>query len=237
MVDFILDDDRVWIARLSCGHRQHVRHNPPLQERAWVLDETTRRERLGTCLLCPSCDRAELPEGLRFVRKSPMWDRDTAPTATRSFHHLADGTWGVLTVEVGQVRFVTHGEVVMNQLVDQSCLQAIPPGLDHLVKFVGPVRFSIDYLSVERGCSASLLDELTNVTSDEGGESACYGNLVCADCGAILDSDSHVTPSQSSARPIVRPTRAPLIEELRTSQTSSRSRIWRRSICRCCAFV
>lgn len=29
-----LDD---WVADLECGHTQHVRHNPPWQERLWVI--------------------------------------------------------------------------------------------------------------------------------------------------------------------------------------------------------
>ena len=57
-----------WVAELACGHDQHVRHRPPFQLRAWVLDPDGRLGRLGTPLDCPLCDRCELPEGLRRVR-------------------------------------------------------------------------------------------------------------------------------------------------------------------------
>src|SRR5690606_18762881 len=44
---FEQDDDGEWVALLACGHRQHVRHRPPWQERAWVTTERGRREHLG----------------------------------------------------------------------------------------------------------------------------------------------------------------------------------------------
>lgn len=191
MVDFVLDDEGDWIARLSCGHSQHVRHRPPFQEKEWVLCEDTRRARLGTYLPCPLCDRAELPDGLHLLRKSPVWDNETAPSAMGNSHHLAEGTWGVITVEDGEMRFLTDGEVVMNKVVDESSSQAIPPGLDHRVEFEDPVRFSIDYLCVDGGRSSNPLDEITIIATDEGGESACYAHLVCTVCGAVLESDPH----------------------------------------------
>jgi hypothetical protein len=52
---FHQDAERQWVAELECGHQQHVRHNPPWEVRPWVLEETTRRERIGAeldCILC-----------------------------------------------------------------------------------------------------------------------------------------------------------------------------------------
>src|SRR5688572_14326000 len=36
---FDRDDEHHWRAILACGHRQHVRHDPPLTTRDWVLTE------------------------------------------------------------------------------------------------------------------------------------------------------------------------------------------------------
>ena len=44
------------MARLECGHDQHVRHDPPLVYRDWVLDEQTRQARIGMVLNCVLCD-------------------------------------------------------------------------------------------------------------------------------------------------------------------------------------
>ena len=45
-----------WVADLECGHRQHVRHDPPWRTRPWVLTPEGRRERMGAELECPHCD-------------------------------------------------------------------------------------------------------------------------------------------------------------------------------------
>ena len=59
---FHRDDEGDWVAELSCGHNQHVRHNPPFVQRPWVIREAGRAGRLGTLLPCPLCDRAAGPE-------------------------------------------------------------------------------------------------------------------------------------------------------------------------------
>lgn len=54
---FHQDTEGHWVAELECGHSQHVRHDPPWQQRPWVLAEDTRAARLGSALECPLCDR------------------------------------------------------------------------------------------------------------------------------------------------------------------------------------
>lgn len=53
---FDRDDENHWRAILDCGHRQHVRHDPPLTSRSWVLTEEGRAARLGLELDCKRCD-------------------------------------------------------------------------------------------------------------------------------------------------------------------------------------
>jgi len=65
IIAFDLDDEGHWRAILACGHKQHVRHNPPLVSRAWVLSETGRASRIGMMLDCKLCD-AEMPNAPRL---------------------------------------------------------------------------------------------------------------------------------------------------------------------------
>ena len=44
IVGFHLDEEHHWVAELSCGHTQHVRHTPPWQNRPWVQTEQGRQE-------------------------------------------------------------------------------------------------------------------------------------------------------------------------------------------------
>lgn len=55
MVGFHQDEHGDWVARLECGHFQHVRHNPPMTERPWVLTEQGRTSFLGHTLFCKKC--------------------------------------------------------------------------------------------------------------------------------------------------------------------------------------
>ncbi len=57
------DQDEVgdWRAILACGHRQHVRHNPPLVSRPWVLTKAGRSRFLGWRLNCLLCDETGEP--------------------------------------------------------------------------------------------------------------------------------------------------------------------------------
>ncbi|MEK9628138.1 MAG: DUF3565 domain-containing protein [Nitrospinota bacterium] len=53
---FHQDEESFWVARLECGHNQHVRHNPPLISRPWVNSEAGRQEHIGTYLNCKFCE-------------------------------------------------------------------------------------------------------------------------------------------------------------------------------------
>ena len=52
---FHQDDESHWIAELECGHTQHVRHDPPWQNRPWVITEAGRKRFLGQLLMCVEC--------------------------------------------------------------------------------------------------------------------------------------------------------------------------------------
>lgn len=46
-----------WVADLACGHSQHVRHDPPWQNRPWVTTVKGRQERIGRRLECKACSQ------------------------------------------------------------------------------------------------------------------------------------------------------------------------------------
>jgi len=55
IIGFVRDDEGHWVAELACGHRQHVRHEPPLVSRPWTLTAEGRASRIGTTLRCMRC--------------------------------------------------------------------------------------------------------------------------------------------------------------------------------------
>lgn len=61
IVGYHLDEQADWVADLDCGHGQHVRHQPPMTSRPWVLTEEGRAQYIGTTLNCKKCDEGTAP--------------------------------------------------------------------------------------------------------------------------------------------------------------------------------
>ncbi|NMP31185.1 DUF3565 domain-containing protein [Thalassotalea sp. M1531] len=57
IVGYQQDDEQHWVAKLVCGHNQHVRHNPPWTKRDWVVTESGREKMLGFELNCVKCEQ------------------------------------------------------------------------------------------------------------------------------------------------------------------------------------
>jgi hypothetical protein len=57
IVGYHKDEEGHWVAELRCGHAQHVRHDPPWQQRPWVMTAEGRAAYLGLLLECVLCDQ------------------------------------------------------------------------------------------------------------------------------------------------------------------------------------
>lgn len=57
-----LDENEDWVAELTCGHFQHVRHNPPWMNRPWVVTAKGRDSMLGAVLICKKCEQKAPPD-------------------------------------------------------------------------------------------------------------------------------------------------------------------------------
>ena len=146
IIGFCQDDEGDWIADLSCLHSQHVRHQSPFQDRGWVLTESGRAERVGTELACPLCDRAELPDRLRVARSAGPFNAETLPAGLRGDHRVADGTWGLLRVVNGAVRFRMTTDPPLDVRLSAGDEQAIPPTVLHRVAPEGTMEIVIEFL-------------------------------------------------------------------------------------------
>ncbi|MEO0374668.1 MAG: DUF3565 domain-containing protein [Cyanobacteria bacterium P01_A01_bin.17] len=56
IIGYHQDTENHWVAELACGHFQHVRHDPPIVERLWVLTKAGRASMLGYQLQCKKCE-------------------------------------------------------------------------------------------------------------------------------------------------------------------------------------
>ena len=55
VIGFHTDEEGHWVAELDCGHTVHMRHDPPWQNRPWVLTKAGRDEMLEAVLDCNKC--------------------------------------------------------------------------------------------------------------------------------------------------------------------------------------
>ena len=147
---FHQDAEGDWVAELSCLHNQHVRHNPPFQERPWVVSGAGRTERVGSPVDCPLCDRLELPADLEVVRTAGPFDADTLPRALQHAHLIAERTWGVLRVLEGAVVLAIETTPPSSTRLAAGEDQPIPPGVPHLVRVDEPMRLVVDFLVTKR---------------------------------------------------------------------------------------
>jgi hypothetical protein len=93
-------------------------------------------------------------------------------------------------VKEGRLLFSMASEPRLEmELTRETGAQAIPPDIEHEVRPVGPCRFSIDFLTVDR-----------TVGADEGagGDPACWAGLICPECGAVT-ADGYHRPGCSAA--------------------------------------
>lgn len=141
---FTQDDEGHWVALLSCGHGQHVRHEPPFTNRPWVTTQEGRASRLGALLNCVRCDAFEPPEGLVAYHRTPVFTEATVPPALTRDHFTKPGTWARIRVEEGHLRYHVPALGRVFELSPDHPGTVLPE-VPHHLELQGPVRFSVEF--------------------------------------------------------------------------------------------
>ena len=142
---FHLDDVRDWVADLDCGHRQHVRHQPPFVLRPWVVSDAGRAGMLGRVLDCVRCDRMEWPDGLIPYRRTPEFDETSIPAGLRAEHATKRGTWARIHVLSGALRYLVGAPVHRAFRIVPASSAIVVPEVPHRVAAEGAVRFFVEF--------------------------------------------------------------------------------------------
>ncbi len=145
VVGFSRDDEGHWVALLSCGHRQHVRHRPPWELRPWVLTEEGRREHLGLSLDCVPCAMPALPPDAVRYKSTPEFDESTIPAGLLARHRLKAEVWGRIVVSEGRLLCVIEGEPEASFVLRPELPGIVAPESPHHVAPRGPVRFRVEF--------------------------------------------------------------------------------------------
>ena len=142
---FHLDSESHWVAELSCGHRQHVRHEPPFIERPWVASAEGRASRLGRPLDCVRCDRREMPEGYAPYRRTAAFTDESVPEALCKHHTTKRGVWALIHVARGQLEYRVGTPLDSIETLAPGTPGVVLPEVEHRVAPLGPVEFVVEF--------------------------------------------------------------------------------------------
>jgi tellurite methyltransferase len=145
IVSFREDALAQWIAELSCGHAQHVRHEPPFTERPWTLTPEGRAARQGSPLDCARCEAREMPEGHREYQRTATFTQATVPAALRSRHTTKPGVWARIHVVSGALRYRLFAPFDLVEELAPGAAGVVLPEVEHRVEIVGPVEFFVAF--------------------------------------------------------------------------------------------
>lgn len=84
---------------------------------------------------------------------SPVFDAETLPAALRHAHSTKAGTWGLIRVFEGQVRYCIE-ETGETSLLDAEHPGLIRPQELHHVEAVGPMRMQVEFYREEPALAA-----------------------------------------------------------------------------------
>ena len=146
---FHRDDEGHWVADLECGHPQHVRHRPPLEERPWVLSEEGREGMLGHMLECLFCNMPRLPDHAELFKTSTEYDERTIPEGMLQDHRLRSGVWGRIVLREGKLMYALAEPAGAAWVLRPGIDGIIAPGLSHWIAPNGSVRFVVEFFRVD----------------------------------------------------------------------------------------
>ena len=134
---FEFDGEGDPIAILSCGHAQHVRHNPPFINRPWVTTEQGRVPKAAG-------HKFELPDSFIAYKKTPVFTEESLPGALRKDHATRVGVWGKIIVAEGKLRYRVPA-LQADMELSQDKIGIVVPEVLHNVEPLGTIRFFVEF--------------------------------------------------------------------------------------------
>jgi len=90
----------------------------------------------------------KLPDGVQAYKRTATFDQSSVPAGLLQDHSTKEGTWGLLRLETGRLRYVvtdprkTPVDVLLTADVPEIVIE---PTVVHHVELVGPVEFHVEF--------------------------------------------------------------------------------------------
>jgi tellurite methyltransferase len=133
-----------WFATLDCGHRQHVRHQPPFVEREWITTGGGRASHLGEPLNCVRCERFEWPDDFVAYKRTPEFTAATIPKGLLKDHSTKKGVWARIVILEGRLHYRIDAFDASFEL-DPEHQGIVVPEVLHYIAPLGEVRFYVEF--------------------------------------------------------------------------------------------
>lgn len=94
---------------------------------------------------------ARLPSHVRAYKRTPSFNEKTVPAGLLGEHSTKDGTWGLIRVEEGELRYIVTDprRPTTTELLSPSGEPGVvEPTIVHRVEASGPVRFHVEFFRV-----------------------------------------------------------------------------------------
>ena len=93
----------------------------------------------------PVAPRGDLPSGSVAYRTIGPFGAQSLPKGLRAEHRLKEGTWGVLDLARGSLRFVWDDEQGGSEELTAPARFVVPPQVPHHVEGEGPFELTIAF--------------------------------------------------------------------------------------------
>nr|WP_314444061.1 DUF1971 domain-containing protein [uncultured Sphingomonas sp.] len=90
----------------------------------------------------------ELPSGLEAYKRTPVFTEETVPAGLLKDHSTKGGTWGLIHVEEGCLRYFVTDQARPSSSVDlkpDGPAGVVEPTIIHRVEPLGSVRFWVEF--------------------------------------------------------------------------------------------
>jgi tellurite resistance-related uncharacterized protein len=79
-----------------------------------------------------------------YYKATPIFDQETLPEKLRKAHHTKAGTWGVIRVLEGKLRYVIE-DTQLESILSPDCPGLVLPGQFHHVEPLGAMRMRVEF--------------------------------------------------------------------------------------------